>query len=201
MINDLLDVEKMESGADTLHYENLSAATLMTILDGSIVTVGFEIWQLLTYGFLHSGIAHLVMNMLALYMFGGPIERVFGSRHFLVYFLVCVIGAAIAQLVTIEYFTGGFYPTVGASGGVFGLLFAFALFFPREKLILFPIPVPMPAWLFVTLYGAAELFFGVTRTLSGIAHFAHLGGMAAGFLLIQYWRGRLPIKPRNRLTL
>lgn len=169
--------------------------------DGSIVTVGFEIWQLLTYGFLHSGIAHIVMNMLALYMFGGPIERVLGSRYFLIYFLVCIVGAAVAQLVTIEYFTGGFYPTVGASGGVFGVLFAFALFFPREKLILFPIPIPMPAWLFVTLYGAAELFFGVTRTLAGIAHFAHLGGMLAGFILIQYWRGRLPIKPRNQLTL
>jgi membrane associated rhomboid family serine protease len=167
--------------------------------DGSIVTVGFEIWQVLTYGFLHSGIAHLVMNMLALYMLGGPIEHVLGSRHFLIYFLVCVIGAAIAQLLTVEYFTGGFYPTVGASGGVFGVLFAFALFFPREKLILFPIPIPMPAWLFVTLYGAAELFFGVTRTMAGIAHFAHLGGMIAGFLLIQYWRGRLPLKPRNRL--
>lgn len=169
--------------------------------DGQIVTVGFEIWQLLTYGFLHSGLPHLLMNMLALYMLGGPIERVLGSRHFLVYYLVCVVGAAVLQLLTIEYFTGGFYPTVGASGGVFGVLFAFALLFPREKLILFPIPIPIPAWLFVTLYGAAELFFGVTGTLSGIAHFAHLGGMLFGFLLLQYWRGKLPLKPRNRLTL
>lgn len=169
--------------------------------DGQIVTVGFEIWQLLTYGFLHSGLPHLLMNMLALYMLGGPIERVLGSRHFLIYYLVCVVGAAVLQLLTIEYFTGGFYPTVGASGGVFGVLFAFALLFPREKLILFPIPIPMPAWLFVTLYGAAELFFGVTGTMAGIAHFAHLGGMLFGFLLLQYWRGKLPLKPRNRLTL
>lgn len=169
--------------------------------DGSIVTVGFELWQLLTYAFLHGGLPHLFMNMLALFMLGGTIERVLGARHFLVYYLVCVVGAAVAQLLVIEYFTGGFYPTVGASGGVFGVLLAFALLFPREKLILFPIPIPMPAWLFVTLYGAAELYMGVTGTLAGVAHFAHLGGMAGGFVLLQYWRGRLPWKPRNRLTL
>ncbi len=169
--------------------------------DGSIVTVGFQLWQLVTYGFLHSGLPHLFMNMLALFMLGGAIESALGSRHFLIYYFVCVIGAALAQLVTIEYFTGGFYPTVGASGGVFGVLLAFALLFPREKLILFPIPIPMPAWLFVTLYGAAELFFGVTGTMAGVAHFAHLGGMLGGFVLLQYWRGKLPWKPRNRLTL
>lgn len=172
-----------------------------TAPDGSTITVGFEIWQLLTYGFLHSGPTHLLMNMLALFMLGGPIERVLGGRHFLIYYLVCVVGAAVAQLLTMEYFTGGFYPTVGASGGVFGVLFAFALFFPREKLILFPIPIPIPAWLFVTLYGAAELIFGVTGTMAGVAHFAHLGGMLAGFVLLQYWRGRLPFKPRNPLQL
>ena len=158
---------------------------------------GFMPWQLLTYGFLHSGPTHLLMNMLALFMLGGPIERVLGSRHFLIYYLVCVVGAALAQLLTIEYFTGGFYPTVGASGGVFGVLLAFGLFFPREKLILFPIPVPISAWLFVTLYGLAELLFGVSGTLAGVAHFAHLGGMLAGFLLLQYWRGRLPWKQRG----
>lgn len=167
--------------------------------DGSIVTVGFELWQPLTYGFLHGGLAHLFMNMLGLYMLGGAIEQVLGSRHFLIYYLVCVVVAAFAQLLVIEYFTGGFYPTVGASGGVFGVLFAFALLFPREKLMIFPIPVPLPAWLFVTLYGAAELYMGVTGTLAGIAHFAHLGGMVGGFVLLQYWRGRLPWKPRRRL--
>jgi membrane associated rhomboid family serine protease len=169
--------------------------------DGGVVTVGFQPWQLVTYGFLHSGLAHLFMNMLALFMLGGAIESALGARHFLIYYFVCVIGAALAQLLTIDYFTGGFYPTVGASGGVFGVLLAFAVLFPHKKLILFPIPIPMPAWLFVTLYGAAELFFGVTGTVAGVAHFAHLGGMLVGFVLLQYWRGRLPWKPRNPLQL
>ena len=89
---------------------------------------------------------------------------------------------------------------VGASGGVFGLLLAFAMLFPQRKVVPLIPPIPMPAWLFVTGYGALELFLGVTGTQSGVAHFAHLGGMAGGYLLIQYWRGRLPWKPRRRLT-
>ncbi|MCQ4163433.1 rhomboid family intramembrane serine protease [Tahibacter harae] len=169
--------------------------------DGSVVTVGFQLWQLLSYGFLHSGLAHLAMNMLGLYMLGGHIEQVLGPRHFLIYYLTCIVGAALAQLLVVEFFLGGFYPTVGASGGVFGVLLAFALLFPRERLILFPIPLPIPAWLFVTLYASAELYFGVTGTLAGIAHFAHLGGMVIGFVLLQYWRGKLPLKPRRQLRL
>jgi membrane associated rhomboid family serine protease len=167
--------------------------------DGELVTVGFQLWQLLSYGFLHGSIGHLAMNMLGLFMLGGAIEAALGSRHFLIYYLVCVAGAAIAQLLVIEFFTGGFYPTVGASGGVFGVLLAFALLFPREKLIVFPIPIPLPAWLFVILYASAELYFGVTGTQAGVAHFAHLGGMVVGAVMIQYWRGRLPWKPRSRL--
>lgn len=169
--------------------------------DGSTATVGFQLWQLLSYGFLHSGLTHLAMNMLGLYMLGGHIERVLGSQHFLIYYLTCIVGAALAQLLVVEFFLGGFYPTVGASGGVFGVLLAFALLFPRERLFLFPIPIPIPAWLFVTLYASAELYFGVTGTLAGIAHFAHLGGMVIGFVLLQYWRGKLPLKPRRQLRL
>lgn len=167
--------------------------------DGETLTVGFEIWQTLSYAFLHSGLGHIAMNMLGLYSLGGVIEQVLGARNFIIYYLVCVITAALAQLLVIEFFTGGFYPTVGASGGVFGVMMAFALMFPREKLIVFPIPLPLPAWLFVTLYTAAELYFGVTGTVAGIAHFAHLGGMVGGFVLLQYWRGRLPFKPARRL--
>jgi membrane associated rhomboid family serine protease len=152
----------------------------------------FQLWQLLTYGFLHGSIAHLFFNMLALYMFGGEIERLLGSRHFLAYYLVCVIGAAITQLLV----TGGAQrvpiPTVGASGGVFGLLLAFGLAFPRRTIMLLFPPIPMPAWLFVTLYGLLELYLGVTGSGQGVAHFAHLGGMAAGYVLLAYWtRGRL----------
>ena len=162
-------------------------------------SVGFEVWQLVSYGFLHGGLTHLLFNMLALWMFGGAIERLFGARPFFLYYLVCVIGAAVAQLAVIAWFTGGFYLTVGASGGVFGILLAFGMMYPQVRIMpLFP-PIPMPAWLFVTLYGFAELVLGVTGTQAGVAHFAHLGGMAAGFLLIQYWRGRLPWKPRRIL--
>jgi membrane associated rhomboid family serine protease len=87
-------------------------------------------------------------------------------------------------------------PVLGASGGVFGLLLAFGMAYPRRELIIFPIPVPIQAWLAVTLYGAMELFLGVTRTASGIAHFAHLGGMATGFVMIRYWQAQRN-KPRR----
>jgi len=148
---------------------------------------GFEVWQLLTYGFLHGGLTHLFFNMFALYMFGGEIERLFGSRRFLVYFLTCVVGAAVAQLVVLGVMSRPPVPTVGASGGVFGLLLAYGLAFPQRKLMLLFPPIPMPAWLFVTLYGLLELYLGVSGSGQGVAHFAHLGGMAAGALLLVYW--------------
>lgn len=160
---------------------------------------GFEPWQLVTYGFLHGSITHIVFNMLALWMFGGAIERLFGSRPFAFYYFVCMVGAALAQLATVRYFTGGFYPTLGASGGVFGLLLAYGMMYPHARILLLFPPIPMPAWLFVIGYGAVELVLGVTGTESGVAHFAHLGGMAFGFLLIQYWRGKFPLKPRRIL--
>ena len=161
---------------------------------------GFEPWQLVTYSFLHGGLTHIAFNMLALWMFGGPIEQLFGSRPFALYYFVCVIGAAVAQLLVVHYWTGGFYPTLGASGGIFGLLLAFGMMFPHSRIMLLFPPIPMPAWLFVILYGLMELYLGVTsNTGGGIAHFAHLGGMAAGFVMIQYWRGRLPIRPRRIL--
>jgi len=147
----------------------------------------FAIWQLLTYGFLHGSLTHLFFNMFALYMFGGEIERLFGSRRFLVYFLVCVVGAAVAQLIVLGGMNRPPVPTVGASGGVFGLLLAYGLAFPHRKLMLLFPPIPMPAWLFVTLYGLLELYLGVSGSGQGIAHFAHLGGMAAGAILLVYW--------------
>jgi membrane associated rhomboid family serine protease len=148
---------------------------------------GFAVWQLLTYGFLHGSLTHLFFNMFALYMFGGEIERLFGSRRFLMYFLTCVVGAAVAQLVVLSVMNRPPVPTVGASGGVFGLLLAYGLAFPQRKLMLLFPPIPMPAWLFVTLYGLLELYLGVSGSGQGVAHFAHLGGMAAGALLLVYW--------------
>jgi membrane associated rhomboid family serine protease len=150
----------------------------------------FRPWQLLTYGFLHAGPAHLFFNMLALYMFGGDIEQLLGSRRFLLYYLLCVIGAAATQLAVMGHIDRPPVPTVGASGGVFGLLLAFGMAFPQRRIILLFPPIPMPAWLFVTLYGLLELYLGVTGTSQGIAHFAHLGGMAVGFMLLMFWRGQ-----------
>jgi membrane associated rhomboid family serine protease len=149
---------------------------------------GFRPWQLLTYGFLHAGPAHLFFNMLALYMFGGDIERLLGSRRFLVYYLVCVVGAAVTQLIVLGNIERPPVPTLGASGGVFGLLLAFGMAYPQRRIILLFPPIPMPAWLFVTLYGLLELYLGVTGTSQGVAHFAHLGGMLAGYVLLTLWR-------------
>jgi membrane associated rhomboid family serine protease len=158
---------------------------------------GFAPWQLVTYGFLHGNMGHLFFNMLALYMFGSELERLFGQRRYVTYYFVCVVTAAVAQLMVSASVGGPPYPTVGASGGVFGLLLAFGMYFPRRTILLIFPPIPMPAWLFVTLYGLLELYLGVTGTQSGVAHFAHLGGMLGGWLMLQYWRGRPPFARRR----
>jgi membrane associated rhomboid family serine protease len=147
-------------------------------------------WQLLSYGFLHGSALHLFANMLALYMFGPDVERLLGTRRFLVYYLVCVVGAAVAQTFVTAFIYPSPYPTVGASGGIFGLLLLFGLAYPRRQVMLLFPPIPMPAWLFVTLYGVMELYLGVFGSSQGVAHFAHLGGMAAGYLLLRLWRAR-----------
>ncbi|AMN45965.1 rhomboid family intramembrane serine protease [Steroidobacter denitrificans] len=150
----------------------------------------FRIWQLVTYGFLHGGLAHLFFNMFALFMFGPDIERLFGAQRYLIYYIVCVIGAALMHLIVVSMAGMPPLPTIGASGGVFGLLLAFGMAYPNRRIMLLFPPIPMPAWLFVTLYGLLELYLGMTQTASGVAHFAHLGGMATGFVLIRYWRGQ-----------
>jgi membrane associated rhomboid family serine protease len=175
------------------------ADRVVDVVAGVPIVAGFRIWQLLTYAFLHGSWSHILFNMLALVMFGGAIERLFGARAYAVYYFVCVLGAALAQLVVVDWWLGGFFPTLGASGGIMGVLLAFGMMYPQARVLFLFFPVPMPAWLFVILYGALELFLGVTGTQAGVAHFAHLGGMAVGFLLIQYWRGRLPLKPRRIL--
>lgn len=152
----------------------------------------FQIWQLLTYGFLHSQetVFHIAFNMFAVYMFGSEIERLFGAKRYLIYYLSSIVGAALMHLIVVEFAQQPPYPTVGASGGVFGLLLAFGMAWPHRKLMLIFPPIPMPAWLFVTLYGIAELWMGITGTAQGVAHFAHLGGMLTGFVLIRYWRSQ-----------
>ena len=155
----------------------------------------FHLWQLISYAFLHGGLFHLLFNLFALWMFGSRIEQTWGSKAFGLYYLVCVIGAALVQLIfsSQAMSSGNIYPTVGASGGVFGLLLAFALTFPDEKLMLLFPPVIIKAKWFVLIYACVELYAGVTGTLAGIAHFAHLGGMLFGFLLLWYW-GKHPLR-------
>ena len=152
---------------------------------------GFAPWQLVTYAFLHGGVGHLFFNMLGLWMFGAELERVWGPKRFMQFYAASVLTAAGAQLV-VTAMLGSMYPTVGASGGLFGLLLAYGMMFPNRTIMpLFP-PIPMKAKVFVALYGGLELILGVTGTQEGVAHFAHLGGMLGGFLMIRYWQGKSP---------
>jgi membrane associated rhomboid family serine protease len=150
----------------------------------------FHFWQIVTYAFLHDprNLSHIAFNMLGVYMFGAEIERYVGPLRLLACYFAAVITAAIAQLIVPPLLGAPPAPALGASGGVFGLLLAYALMFPHRKVIPLIPPIPMPAWLFATLYAAAELLFGVTGTLSGVAHFAHLGGMIGSALVVLQWR-------------
>jgi len=148
----------------------------------------FHVWQLMTYAFLHGGFSHLALNMFALFMFGSDIERYFGPKRYAIYYFVCLVGAAFTQLFAVKL--GGVEPapTVGASGAVMGLLLAFGMVYPQRRVIFLLLPIPIPAWLFVILYGLVELGSGVYGIQPGVAHFAHLGGMAAGFAMMMAWR-------------
>jgi membrane associated rhomboid family serine protease len=146
----------------------------------------FAPWQLLTYGFLHGNFNHILFNMFGLWMFGRDLERLMGLQRFLTYYIVCVVGAGIVQLIVASV-QGGLYPTLGASGGVFGILLAYGMTYPdRTVMLMFP-PIPMKAKYFVLLYGLLELYLGVSGSSPGVANFAHLGGMLFGFILLRYW--------------
>ncbi|OGA23796.1 MAG: rhomboid family intramembrane serine protease [Betaproteobacteria bacterium RIFCSPLOWO2_02_FULL_67_26] len=154
------------------------------------VPTGFLPWQIVTYSFLHGNSLHLLFNMLGVFMFGSEVERVLGHRRYVTYYFVSVLVAGVSQLVTSALSAGPPFPTIGASGGVFGLLLAYGIFFPRRIVMLIFPPIPMPAWLFVIVYAAVELYLGVTGTQAGVAHFAHLGGMLGGYLMLRHWRRR-----------
>jgi membrane associated rhomboid family serine protease len=160
------------------------------------VGASFGPWQLLTYAFLHGGLVHLAFNMFALYMFGSAVEQVFGPRRYLIYYLVCVVSAAVSQLI-VAAMMGGVYPTIGASGGVFGLLLAYGIYFPNNRVMLLFPPIPMSARVFVVVYAVIELYLGVTGSQAGVAHFAHLGGMIGGFIMLRYWRISSAIRRRD----
>jgi len=152
----------------------------------------FGPWQLVTYAFLHGSFSHIFFNMFGLYMFGSEIERLFGSRFYLWFYLASVVSAAITHLVITALMGSPPVPMVGASGGVYGLILAYGMYFPNRRIVLLIPPIPMRARTFVIVFAAIELALGVTQTAAGVAHFAHLGGMLGGFLMIQYRRGRFP---------
>lgn len=170
----------------------------------------FKIYQLITYMFMHGNFAHILFNMFAVWMFGRIVESAWGSRRFLIYYLICGIGAGLFQEIAqyIDYAASGMsaydsvnigtaiipmdtylnmLTTVGASGAVYGILLAFGLSYPEERLFIIPIPIPIKAKYFVIGYAVIELVSGLSSSNDGVAHFAHLGGMVIGFLLILYW--------------
>ena len=151
--------------------------------------VGFKVWQLITCGFLHANFLHLAINMYALWMFGSDVERAIGPRHYLTLYFASLLCSSATQLTVVSLMTStGIYPTVGASGAIFGILLAFGMLFPRRTIVLLIPPIPMPAIVFVILYALLELFSGVFGTNQGVAHFAHLGGMLGAYLTIRRWR-------------
>ena len=172
----------------------------------------FNFYQLVTYMFMHGGFTHILFNMYAVWVFGSILERVWGSSRFLLFYIVTGVGAGIVQeIVQYLYFSmnlaqyaqvnmgGGLivpmaeylntWTTVGASGAVYGILLAFAMTFPNERLFMIPFPFPIKAKYFVMIFGALELFTGLSNNVGdNVAHFAHLGGMIFGIFLILYWR-------------
>ena len=171
----------------------------------------FRVYQFLTYMFLHGGFTHILFNMFALWMFGSVMERVWGPKKFLFYYIVCGVGAGFIQelvqyanysmegLAAYQYVSAGgvqmttdayinMWTTIGASGAVYGILLAFGMIFPNERLFIIPFPFPIKAKWLIMGYIAIELFSAMSGPGDGIAHMAHLGGMLFGFLLIRYWQ-------------
>ena len=146
--------------------------------NGLGLTADFYPWQLISYQFMHGGLMHIFFNMFALYMFGVELENLWGSRKFLIYYLLCGVGAGVLQLFTADA------PTVGASGAVYGLLAAFGMTYPNRQIMMFPLFIPIPAKFFVLIFGAIELISGFSNTNSGVAHFAHVAGAITGVFLI-----------------
>ena len=174
----------------------------------------FHIYQLVTYMFMHGGFQHILFNMFALWMFGCVVERVWGPKKFLFYYIVCGVGAGLFQeaaqyityvakdmaaydyvsvngaRITMEQYLN-LWTTVGASGAIYAILLAFGMIYPNERLFIFPLPVPIKAKFFVIGYAVIELVSTFSLSDDGVAHIAHLGGMVFGFFLIRYWRKQI----------
>jgi membrane associated rhomboid family serine protease len=160
------------------------------------VVTRFYLWQPVTYLFLHAGFFHILFNMLALWMFGVELERLWGTRFFLKYYFLTGVGAAFTTILLAFLPLGHlslllrFVPTVGASGAIYGLLLAYALYFPDRQLFMFPIPIPITAKYFVMILGGIALLSSMSASQGGVANIAHLGGLAFGYLYLRVWRTR-----------
>lgn len=149
----------------------------------------FHWWQFITYMYMHGGFWHILFNMYTLYIFGCVVENIIGTRKFITFYTICGVGAAALHLL-VQSLTNDFAPTVGASGSIYGVLIAFAILFPESRLtLLFP-PVTLSAKWMVIIFAIIELTTGLTGTSANVAHFAHLGGMLIGWLLILFWKKR-----------
>ena len=182
----LLFLAELNAGNSLIEWLALWPLGLTTT--GPLETTAFYPWQIITYAFLHGSVLHLALNLYALWLFGAPLERRWGATRFVGFYFSCVIGAALLHLIVAEFVLAEgvrAYPVIGASGGVFGLLLAFGYLYPNQQLLLLFPPIPIKARWFVIGYGVIELVAGVTGTASGIAHFAHLGGMLTGYLLLR----------------
>lgn len=180
--------------------ETMMHVDLLTAYGGlwPVLSPYFRFWQPLTYMFLHGGVTHLFFNMFSLWMFGRIIEMNMGEKRFLLFYFVCGLGAALCQILW-QLGTNEWIPTVGASGACYGILLAFGMFYPNERIMLLFPPIPMKAKYFVAGYAAIEVFSAFYSN-GNIAHFAHLGGMLFGWLLITYWKHQVsrPRRPRNK---
>lgn len=157
---------------------------------------GFLPWQVLSYAFLHGGFSHLFFNMLGLWMFGSELEQVWGRKRYIQFYVASLLAGAVVQLL-VAPLIGSQAPVIGASGALFGLLLGYAMLFPHRTVVLLIPPMPVKARTLAIVYGGLELLFGVSNTLQGVAHFAHLGGMLGGWLMIRYWRGQPPFGRRR----
>ncbi|NGY05472.1 rhomboid family intramembrane serine protease [Solimonas terrae] len=181
----------------TLLFANVAIFGLELLIGSSMVQryalwpigAGFAPWQILSSAFLHGSPMHLAANMLGLFVFGRDVEAALGRLRFATLYALSMVTAALAQLA-VSALLHDAHPVVGASGALFGVMVAFAMLFPKRVIILLFPPIPLPAPLFVVLYAAFELYAGVTGSMSGVAHFAHLGGLVGGFLLMRTWRPR-----------
>ncbi len=145
-------------------------------------------WQIITYSVLHGDFFHLLFNMFAVWMFGNRIEAVWGARRLGLAYLIAVISGGVAQVIVGNMLYSNGAPIIGASAGVFGILLAYALVFPRDRIMLLIPPIPLPAPVFVGIYAILELYFGLTGSGNGVAHFAHLGGLLGGWIGYRYLR-------------